>query len=142
MKLHPIFVHFPVVFFSLAFIFEIIAMFKKNYFANSSLLFLFLALLFSLISVQTGNIEAQALNLTGDAENIFKDHQSSANFFVFLLGFIFMFKVYIFLKRKNTSVLIFLILLVLYVFGLLFVYRTTYLGMKLVFEHGVGVKLN
>lgn len=142
MNLHPIFVHFPIALFSIAFIFEIIERLRKDYFGNSSLLFLSLTILFSLLAVQTGNIESQTLNLTGYAKGLLVNHQSNANFFVFLSGFIFMFKIYIFLKRIKPSAVLFLILLILYLFGLLFIYRTAYFGMRLVFEQGAGVKLN
>lgn len=142
MELHPLFVHFPVALFSLAFIFELIERFKENYFKNSSLLFLLFSVLFSLFAVQTGNLDAQALSLTGEVKVILERHQSSANFSLFLFSLIFMLKLYMFLKRKKTSKLMLLALFALYFLGLFFIYRTVYLGMKLVFEHGAGVKLN
>ncbi|WP_176696240.1 hypothetical protein [Candidatus Kryptonium thompsonii] len=53
-----------------------------------------------------------------------------------------MFKLYIFLKFKSSSSRLLSILLGLYLIGLLLVFRTAYFGMKLVFEYGVGLKVN
>ncbi len=142
MNLHPMFVHFPIGLFTIAFIFEIIEFTLKDKFRNSAFFLLCFSFLFSIVAVQTGNIDAQNLNLSNEAERILILHRDSANLFLITSAVIFMFKLYIFLKFKSSSPRLLFILLGLYLIGLLFVFRTAYFGMKLVFEHGVGVKLN
>ncbi|MFN3134782.1 MAG: DUF2231 domain-containing protein [Candidatus Kryptonium sp.] len=142
MKLHPIFVHFPIGLFTIAFILEIIEFATKDRFKNSAFLLLFFSFLFSIVAVQTGNVDAQNLIFSKEAEEIFILHRDSANLFLVTSAAIFMFKLYILLKFKSPSPRLLLILLGLYLVGLLFVFRAAYFGMKLVFEHGVGLKLN
>ncbi len=142
MNLHPLLVHFPIALFTLAFALEIIELFKKESFKNSSFLILTFAILCAILAVQTGNIEAQTLNLSGKAKEILYQHQSSANFSLFLLALVFMLKLYIVLNRGRTKRSMVLILFALYLLGLLFIYRTALLGTKLVFEYGIGTKLN
>lgn len=142
MSLHPLLVHFPIALFSLAFVFEIIEIFEKEKFKNSSFLVLIFAILCAILAVQTGNIDAQNLNLDVKAKRILDQHQSSANFSLFLLALVFMMKFYIVLKQGRSARTFVVILLALYFFGLIFIYRTAYLGTKLVFEYGVGTKLN
>lgn len=142
MNLHPIFVHFPIGLFTIAFIFEVIEFASKDKFKNSAFLLLFFSLLFSIVAVQTGNIDAQSLSFSSDVEKILISHRDSANLFLVTSAVIFMFKLYIFLKFKGSYPRLLSILLGLYLIGLLFVFRTAYFGMKLVFEYGVGVKVN
>ncbi len=142
MNLHPLLVHFPIALFSLAFVFEIIEIFKKESFKNSSFLVLIFAILCAILAVQTGNIDAQNLSLNGKAKEILEWHQSSANFSLFLLALVFMVKFYIVLKRGKSARILVLVLFALYLLGLIFIYRTAYLGTKLVFEYGLGTKLN
>ena len=142
MKLHPIFVHFQIGLFTIAFIFEIIEFTSKGKFKNFAFLLLFFSLLFSIVAVQTGNVEAQNLSFSKEAEEILISHQDSANLFLVISAVIFMFKLYIFLKFKSSSSRLLSILLGLYLIGLLLVFRTAYFGMKLVFEYGVGLKVN
>lgn len=142
MNLHPMFVHFPIGLFTIAFVFEIIEFASKGKLKNSAFFLLSLSLLLSIVAVQTGNIDARSLNLSTEVEKILTFHQDSANLFLVTSAVIFMFKLYIFLKIKNISPRLLSILLGLYLIGLLFVFRTAYFGMRLVFEHGVGLKLN
>lgn len=140
MPLHPVFVHFPVGLFIIAFVFEIVNFFSKGKFRNLPFALLSISLLFSIISVQTGNTEASNLNLTQEYAKVLSLHQESATLFLFISVAIFMLKLYIFFKFKNSSFPIFLILLLLYLFGSALIYRTVYFGMKLVFEYGIGLK--
>lgn len=142
MNFHPLFVHFPIALFSFAFMLEIIELFKGDSFKNSSLLILAFAILGAVFAVQSGNIEAQTLSLNGKAKEILEQHQSSANFFLILLALIFMLKLYIALNQGKTTRTVISALFVLYFLGLLFIYRTAYFGTKLVFDYGVGTKLN
>ncbi|MEN3038549.1 MAG: DUF2231 domain-containing protein [Candidatus Kryptonium sp.] len=142
MVLHPIFVHFPIGLFTTAFIFEIIEFIARDKFKNLSLFVLSLSVLFSIIAAQTGNIEARELPLSGDLRKTLILHQENANLFLFVSALIFMLKLYISLRFKNLSFLVFILLIALYLVGLLFVSRTAYYGTKLVFEYGVGIKQN
>ncbi|MCX7762650.1 MAG: hypothetical protein N2252_07400 [Candidatus Kryptonium sp.] len=138
--LHPIFVHFPIGLFTTAFIFEIVEFITKDKFKNSSLLVLSLSVLFSIIAAQTGNIEAKELSLSGDLGKVLTLHQENANLFLFISTLVFMLKLYISLRSKSSSFYVFMLLIVFYLIGLLFVSRTAYYGAKLVFEYGVGIK--
>ncbi len=142
MNLHPLLVHFPIALFTLAFALEIIELFKRESFKNSSFLILIFAILSAILAVQTGNIEAQTLNLDDKAGGILDQHRSSANFSLLLLALVFMLKLYIVLKRGGATRMLVLILFSLYLLGLLFIYRTALLGTKLVFEYGIETKLN
>jgi uncharacterized membrane protein len=142
MNLHPLIVHFPIALFSLAFVFEIIEIFKKESFKNSSFLVLIFAILCAILAVQTGNIDAQNLSLDNKAKEILEQHQSSANFSLFMLALVFMIKFYVTLKRREPARTLTLVLFALYLLGLIFIYRTAYLGTKLVFEYSIGTKLN
>ncbi len=141
MPVHPILVHFPIALLVLSFIFEFFELFYKDKFKNASIFLSALALFFSLLSVQTGNIDSQTLNLNEEAKIVLNNHQSNANFFLFTLSVIFLFKLYNILKKKEVKPKSFFILLFFYAVALFFVFRTVYFGVKLVYDLGAGVKL-
>ncbi len=142
MLLHPIFVHFPISLVLLSLVFEFLEFFYKDKFKNASFLFSALALLFAIISVQTGNIDAQSLNLKQGAEIVLSNHQSNANFSLLALSIISLFKLHNILRKKEVNLRVFIILLSFYVVALFFIFRTAYFGVKLVYDFGVGIKLN
>ncbi|CUS99085.1 DUF2231 domain-containing protein [Candidatus Chrysopegis kryptomonas] len=142
MLLHPIVVHFPISLVLLSFIFEFLEFFGKSKFKNSTFLFSGLALFFAIISVQTGNIDSQPLNLNEEVKIILNNHQSNANFSLLALSIIFLFKLHNILRKKEINLKVFIILLSFYLVALFFIFRTAYFGVKLVYDLGVRVKLN
>ena len=133
MKLHPFFVHFPIAFVSVVPLFEIIeTFFKKFRYVSFSLLVL--SLLFSLASVQTGNMDFQKLNVK--KTDIIENHKTSANYAVFSIAVLTFIKAYIeFLsRRKKVSKVLFLVYYFLLILAIVFIWRTAFYG--IIFSHG------
>ncbi len=140
MNLHPILVHFPIAISIVVFLFEILDVFTKGKFRNATLLFVSIVVLSSIFAVQSGNIEAQRLKFSDEEFKVLTEHQENATYFLFVFGIIFMLKFYIFLNKAKPSSFLLFVLLFLYLVGLFFIFKTSYLGAELVFKFGVVLK--
>lgn len=86
--LHPFFTHFPIAFFILVFIIEMIRLFSSRIDPIVSLIILFLGTTISFLSVQTGQIqkehyiemqEAENSNINRDKINTLEKHKNDGN---------------------------------------------------------------
>jgi uncharacterized membrane protein len=130
--LHEKIIHFPIALLITYPVIELIAFFsKKDFFSKASLLFLFIGVLGALAAVISGN---QSFTLNPDLSEksmiIFRNHEFYANITMWLFSAILIFRYYLTTKKKLTSK-IHLIILLLALSGIYFVYQTGYYGGEL-----------
>ncbi len=145
-RLHPEVVHFPIAFFIIYSLLEILgAVLKKDFFSKTAHLFLFLGVLGAVAAVLTGNsAESAAGLLAKTGVNIPKSaigvHEDFATFTLwYFAGLLFLRTMYVLKKKFSGSIKY--IFAVLSVAGALLVYNTGRLGGKLVYKYGVGTDL-
>ena len=145
-QLHPQIVHFPLALFFVYLLLEIIGtVFKKDFFSKAAHLILFLGVLGAFAAVLTGNSAedaARALSKAG-ASIPFKaigGHEDYANFIMWFFAGLLVLRTYFVIKKKFTGGIKY-IFVVLAIAGAFLVYRTGYLGGRLVYKYGVGTDL-
>lgn len=130
--LHEKIIHFPIALLITYPVIELIAFFsKKDFFSKASLLFLFIGVLGALAAVLSGN---QSFTLNPDLSEksmiIFRNHEFYANITMWLFSAILIFRYYLTTKKKLTSK-IHLIILLIALSGIYFIYQTGYYGGEL-----------
>jgi uncharacterized membrane protein len=142
--IHPIIIHFPIVFYIIYFVLDVAGVLTgKESMTKPALAFLFLAILFSLAAVLTGNIEAQKINevsiQNSGLQKAINNHELFSSLFVWLCASLFFYRFYTIKKNKN---LLYnkLIILFFSIIGFVLIVTTAYYGGQLVYEFGVGTK--
>lgn len=139
MPVHPMLVHFPIALFTMFVLLEIIWMlFQKEWIKNSSVLAIFLGLLFSVPTILSGEASAENFEEFQQFESLIETHETFAKItaFTFLIAFI----VKILLIRTNKlNTKTNWIVLVISLIGLYLLIQTGLKGGELVYKHGIGV---
>ncbi|CUS82644.1 Uncharacterized membrane protein [Candidatus Kryptonium thompsonii] len=139
MPLHPMLVHFPIALFTSYIIFEILWMiFQKDWLKNSSVLLLFLGLIFVVPSILSGEASAENFEKVSTLEELIEAHETFAKLtgITFLIALIL--KVILIRTGKfnlKTNLIVFAISLI----GMFFLIQTGLKGGELVYKHGVGI---
>jgi len=139
MPLHPMLVLFPIALFTSYIIFEILWMiFQKDWLKNSSVLLLFLGLIFVVPSILSGEASAENFEKVSTLEELIEAHETFAKLtgITFLIALIL--KVILIRTGKfnlKTNLIVFAISLI----GMFFLIQTGLKGGELVYKHGVGI---
>jgi len=132
-------VHFPIALFTSYIIFEILWMiFQKDWLKNSSVLLLFLGLIFVVPSILSGEASAENFEKVSTLEELIEAHETFAKLtgITFLIALIL--KVILIRTGKfnlKTNLIVFAISLI----GMFFLIQTGLKGGELVYKHGVGI---
>ena len=143
---HPQVVHFPIAFFLVYALLEIIGtIFKKDYFSTTAHLFLFLGVLGAIAAVLTGNAaESTAIELLKKGVPLPKEaignHEDFATFTLWYFTGLLVLRTMFVLRKKFTGKIKY-IFIILALAGSLLVYKTGELGGKLVYKYGAGTDL-
>lgn len=135
-KLHPIFVHFPIALFVSAFLFELLSfLFKKEQWGKTAFYTYVLAVFVSPLAVQTGLWEAGRMHLKHPIVDL---HRA----FAFLtMGSSLLSLLILWLSSKVGSKEFKIAFRIFTVLMMLFVCVTAFFGGKMVFEYGIGVEM-
>jgi uncharacterized membrane protein len=137
-KLHPAIVHFPVALLFLAGAFGLISLFiKRNFWKGLAINSLIFGTLLSLIAVLTGLIEEQILKHNDAIHKILVIHKLNG---LVILFFSLILCLWLWFRRKSMSSKEYVLFAALLFIGSMLVTFQGYLGGKMVFEHGAGVK--
>ncbi len=144
-KLHPVTVHFPIAFFILFVVLEIINLFLNNYQLQFySLILLLIGVLGGIGSVISGNLEFQALqsnaNITKLHLSNIENHAQLATLTMWYFLSLLVFKAFLVIKKKNQSLLQYIFIIFALV-GVYILYKTALLGGALVYKYGIGTEL-
>lgn len=131
-ELHPKIVHFPIAFFTVYPVIELIAVIsKKDFFSKAALLILLIGVVTAVAAVLTGN---QAFTSNQDLSNqslaIFSQHELYANIITWLFTALLIFRYYLQIKNKLTLKFHLLIVLI-GIAGMYFAYQAGNYGGKL-----------
>ncbi|CUT04408.1 DUF2231 domain-containing protein [Candidatus Chrysopegis kryptomonas] len=139
MPVHPMLVHFPIALFTTFILLEILWMiFKKEWIKNSSLLTLFLGLLFVVPTIISGEASAENFEKVSQLEELIESHETFAKLTGITFLIVLIVKVILAKTGKlntKTNLIAFLISLI----GLYFLIQTGLKGGELVYKHGVGI---
>lgn len=138
--LHPIFVHFVIAPLTISVIFDLLwLVYKKDLFQIFSWYNCIIAGGMSVIAVVTGLLAEENVIILTTATEDFTLHENFAFLLitVVLMQFFWRFSNKGKIPEKHTILYFILVLS-----GLIFVFTTSYFGGKLVFEHGIGVKID
>lgn len=143
--LHPLVVHFPIAFFSLYVLIELVNFFLANQnVTHFSLLVLFLGVIGGIFSVLTGNMEYQEImnlkDLSSSHLYAIEQHEYYASITVWYFFAILVYQIYLFVKKSKKSFNKYLLLIVS-LFGAYLIYKSASLGGVLVYEFGIGTEL-
>lgn len=137
-EFHPAIVHFPIALLSIAALFAVISLFrKKDFFKEVAFWNLLLGVIGAIAAVLTGLIEEQNLAHNEEVHKILVKHKFTG-FGILILSFALLTWLWV---RKNKFGKNEYILWVLFlVLGTAMIFYQGYLGGRMVFEHGAGVK--
>lgn len=144
-QLHPLIVHFPIAFFFLYIILELVNFFlKKNEVEKIILSLLLLGVISGILSVLTGNQTLQYLtefsSLTQLHTYLIDKHEFSASITIWYFFALLILKYYFLLKKKNDALLHY-IFVIFALGGLLLLFNTAKWGGILVYKFGIGTEL-
>jgi uncharacterized membrane protein len=131
-SIHPKIVHFPIAFFMLYPVIELLFLFTgKDFFSKVAMLFLSIGVIGSFFAVFSGNQAFEFVkNWTDEGKEIFKSHQTFANLTVWYFSTLLAVRYFLFIKKKLNRKII-SVIFVLSLFGGYFVYQTGHYGGKL-----------
>lgn len=137
--LHPLVVHFPIAFFCLFIVFEVIAFFSKSEYWNKTATVLLVAGVISGVGASlTGNLAAQT---TLDKwEVVIANHENWATALQWYFTLLLVLKFTLIFKKKFEGILK-TVFLVFSLFGFFMVFKAGDLGGKLVYRYGIGTEL-
>jgi len=137
--LHPKIVHFPIAFFTLYIIVELIYFATKNLFANKlAAILLVIGVITGIGAVLTGNMASKEVLDT--YKYVLEEHESWASMTQWYFTLLLVFRFFLIFKNEFTgykkSFFLFLV-----IFGLLMIFKTGEYGGKLVYKYGVGTEM-
>lgn len=143
-ELHPFFVHFPIAFFSLYFVIEVVTVFQKdNSFEKFIIILLISGVVFAMASVLSGNQAAYLLRnnyFQNHINELVNAHENFATMTVWFFVLITAIRIYLIVKKKfNYKWKIIYIGLAL--IGAYLVFQTGKLGGELVHKHGINLEI-
>lgn len=144
-ELHPVFVHFPIAFFTLYAILELLRWFKINNIDQIALFALLLSVVVAVPTLLSGNqaemaISQSDMNLNQLQLESIENHANYANILIwYFLGMLIL-KLYIWFNKKS-SLITKICFSLLAVIGAVFVYLTGHSGGQLVYKFGFGTEL-
>lgn len=139
MPLHPLFVHFPIAFFTMFVLLEIIWMFsQKEWIRNSSILTLSLGLLFAIPTLLSGEASAENFEKVQQLESLIETHETFAKLTSATFSITFIVKILL-LRTNKLNTKTNLIVIAIALIGLYFLIQTGMKGGELVYKHGVGI---
>lgn len=140
--LHPFFVHFPIAFFVLHFVFELINYFLEKY-ETVSLIILLFGVISGLLSVLSGNQAFQNLGEIFRSDmviiEVINTHELYATLLLWYYFVILVFRYFLQIKKRLNKKLKLMIIL-FSLLGIFFLYQTGKYGNELVYKYGVGTK--
>ncbi len=138
MPLHPMFVHFPIAFFTLFVLLEIIWIFsQKEWVRNSSVLTLFLGLLFAIPTLLSGEASAENFEKLEQFESLIETHETFAKLTVAAFFIAFIIKILL-LKMNKLNTKTNWIVIAIALIGLYLLIQTGLKGGELVYKHGIA----
>lgn len=142
--LHSKVIHFPIAFFMLYFLFETSGIIlKKDFLTKSAFIVLVLGVIFSVLSVLTGNqaFEAAKTSLQKNGLiSLIEQHELFATITLWYFFFILISRTYLTVKKKFEGKIMYAFVL-LGLIGCVLIYLTGIYGGELVYEYGIGTKL-
>ena len=137
-ELHPALVHFPIALLSVGFLLDLASLFSSRLpFRQMGATLLVLGVAMAGAAVFTGDQAMDAAERAGIKQRVIEPHQESATATLFIfLGLLIARIVMI----KRPWAWLWRAYLVVALIGVAMLFRTGYLGGKLVFEHGIAVK--
>ncbi|MCX7876677.1 MAG: DUF2231 domain-containing protein [Melioribacteraceae bacterium] len=144
-ELHPMIIHFPIVLFVAYFLVEFSNLFFKQTLVDGiNFIILLAGVLFSIVSVLTGNQAQNSVlpimhSKPIELVKILELHETMATITLWLFTIILFVRYYLFSKNKLNQIWKIIITIIAFV-GVILVYETALLGGKLVYEYGVGTK--
>ena len=145
--MHPIVIHFPIAFLSLYVIVEIAAIVSNKEFLQKSAYFiLVIGVVMTVAAVLTGNQAEEMASRLQDGgneliRNAIENHEEFATITLWFFTGVLFFRTFIIIKKSfKKRIRYFLIPLVL--LGGYLIYQTGNYGGKLVYDYGVGTKVN
>lgn len=144
--LHPEIVHFPIAFFLIYALLELIGtVLRKEFFSKAAHLFLFLGVLGAVAAVFTGNSAESAAGLLAKKsvsipKGAIGEHENYATLTMWYFTGLLVFRTMYVLKKKFAGKIKY-IFVILSLAGALLVFKTGQLGGRLVYKYGVGTDL-
>ncbi len=139
MPLHPMFVHFPIAFFTMFVLLEIIWMFfQKEWIRNSSLFTVLLGLILAIPTLLSGEASAENFEKVQQLESLIETHETFAKLTVITFFIAFIVKI-ILIKTNKLNERTNWIVIVISLIGLYLLIQTGLKGGELVYKHGVGI---
>lgn len=143
--LHPLFIHFPIVLTFIILYFEVAEYLKRlpQSFNSNSFIFLVFLLVFSVLSVITGNQALHIANshsLNTEIRNVIEKHETFSTIFLWLTVFLFFYKFLLITKKKNKDFYT-LPLIIFNISMVVIVILTAFFGGKLVYNFGIGTDI-
>jgi uncharacterized membrane protein len=137
-EFHPAIVHYPIALISIAALFGMISLFKKKeFFKEVAFWNLLLGVIGAIAAVLTGLIEEQTLAHNEDIHQILAKHKFTG-FSLLILSFAFL--TWLWVRKNKFGNKEYTLWVVLLVVSTAITFYQGYLGGKMVFEHGAGVK--
>jgi uncharacterized membrane protein len=137
-ELHPAIVHFPIALLTIAALFGLISLFtKKEFFKEVAFWNLLLGVIGAIAAVLTGLIQEQTLVHNEEIHQILVKHEMNG-FIILILSFTLLTWAWVrknkFTRKEHSLWVLFLLI------GTSLIFYQGFLGGKMVFEHGAGVK--
>jgi uncharacterized membrane protein len=137
-ELHPAIVHFPIALISIAALFAVISLFaKKEFFKEVAFWNLLLGVIGAIAAVLTGLIEEQNLAHNEDIHRILVKHKFTG-FTILIVSFALL--TWLWVRKNKFGRREYILWTVFLVLGTAVIFYQGFLGGRMVFEQGAGVK--
>ncbi|MFA3783309.1 DUF2231 domain-containing protein [Melioribacteraceae bacterium 4301-Me] len=140
--LHPMIVHFPIALLIIGFLFDVLSLFvKKDFFSNAGFYLLILGTVGVIAAYFSGDYAGDGITETGTLKQALEIHEEAAKLTLWIVITAAVFRIFLVSLKKYHKIYkgIFLIL---FLFGVLSIFRTGFYGGQLVYKHAAGVQLN
>lgn len=142
--LHSKVIHFPIAFFILYFLFETSGIIlKKDFLTKAAFIVLVLGVIFSVLSVLTGNQAHEAVKTSlqnNGLTSLIEQHEQLATITLWFYFFVLIFRTYLTVNKKFDGKMRYAFIL-LGLIGCVLIYVTSIYGGELVYKYGVGTDL-